>query len=178
MKIVDKLNLLGIDIEYGDVLERADLSSVGRPHVASVLVERGYVDSTSEAFYRFLGDNGPAYVSKQKLSPAESIAMILDAGGVPVLAHPGVLQQYLIPELVSLGLMGLEVFHSYHTVQVSDYYCHVAKRYKLLITGGSDFHDRVKDRTVMGSVRLPYEHVEALKEGRRYISQKLEAASD
>jgi predicted metal-dependent phosphoesterase TrpH len=177
MMMVDKLNQLGMDIEYDDVLKRADSSSVGRPHVAAALVEKGHVDNASEAFYRFLGDGGPAYVGKQKLSPAEAIAMILDAGGVPVLAHPGVLQQSIIPEMVSLGLMGLEVFHPYHTAQVSDYYCDLARRYNLLITGGSDCHGQAKGKMTMGSVRLPYEYVDALKEARDDVLQKLEAAS-
>ena len=177
MEMVDKLNQLGMDINYGDVLERTDLSSVGRPHVAAALVERGHVVNTSEAFHRFLGDNGPAYVSKQKLSPAEAIAMILDAGGVPVLAHPGMLKQYLIPELVSLGLMGLEAFHSYHTSQVSDYYCRIAEQYNILVTGGSDCHGRARDKMSMGIVKLPYKHVEALKEARKDVLQNLEAAS-
>ncbi len=178
MMMVDKLNQLGMDIEYDDVLKRADSSSVGRPHVAAALVENGYVDTASEAFYRFLGDGGPAYVGKHKLSPAEAIAMILDAGGVPVLAHPGVLQQSIIPEMVSLGLMGLEVFHPYHTAQVSDYYFDLARRYNLLITGGSDCHGQAKGKMTMGSVRLPYEYVDALKEARDYVLQNLEAASD
>jgi predicted metal-dependent phosphoesterase TrpH len=177
MMMVDKLNQLGMDIEYDDVLKRADSSSVGRPHVAAALVEKGHVDTASEAFYRFLGDGGPAYVGKYKLSPAEAIAMILDAAGVPVLAHPGVLQQSIIPEMVSLGLMGLEVFHPYHTAQVSDYYCDLARRYNLLITGGSDCHGQAKGKMTMGSVRLPYEYVDALKEARDDVLQKLEAAS-
>jgi hypothetical protein len=104
--------------------------------------------------------------------------MILDVGGVPVLAHPGVLQQSIIPELVSLGLMGLEVFHPYHTVQLSDYYFDLARRYKLLITGGSDCHGQAKGKMTMGSVRLPYEYVDALKEARDYVLQNLKAASD
>jgi predicted metal-dependent phosphoesterase TrpH len=177
MAIVDKLNQLGVDIGYDDVLRRADCSSVGRPHVAAALVERGDVSSASEAFYRFLGDGGPAYVPKHKLSPAEAIAMILDVGGIPVLAHPGVLQQSIVPDLVSCGLMGLEAFHPYHSVETSDYYCDLAEKYNLLITGGSDCHGQAKGRMVMGIVRLPYEHVNALKVARRIILQKLEAAS-
>ena len=177
MMMVDKLNQLGIEIEYDDVLKRADSSSVGRPHVAAALVEKGHVDTASEAFYRFLGDGGPAYVVKHKLSPADAIAMTLDAGGVPVLAHPGVLQQSIIPEMVSLGLMGLEVFHPYHTAQVSDYYSDLARRYNLLITGGSDCHGQAKGKMTMGAVRLPYEYVGLLKEARDDVLQNLEAAS-
>jgi len=184
MRMVDKLNQLGMDIEYRDVLKRADSTSIGRPHVAAALVERGHVATVSEAFYRFLGDSGPAYMPKQKLSPAEAITMILGVGGIPVLAHPGILQQDIVSELVSFGLMGLEAFHPYHTVgtrhdvSLSDYYCHLAEEHNLLITGGSDCHGQGKGKMAMGSVRLPYEHVDALKEAKKAILQKLEPASD
>ena len=104
--------------------------------------------------------------------------MILDVDGIPVLAHPGALQQDIVPELVSLGLMGLEAFHPYHTNELSDYYCDLAKQYNLLITGGSDCHGRAKGRMIMGSIRLPYEHVNALKEAKKNVSQRLEPASD
>jgi predicted metal-dependent phosphoesterase TrpH len=178
LRIVDKLNQLGVDLEYDDVLQLADTNSVGRPHVAAALVEKGHVATISEAFDRFLGDNGPAYMPKQKLSPTEAIAMILDVGGVPVLAHPGGLQQDIILELVSSGLMGLEAFHPSHNSQLSNYYCDLARRYSIIITGGSDCHGLIKGRMAMGSVRLPYEHVEALKEARDFVLHNLEAASD
>jgi len=177
MRIVDKLNQLGMDIEYGDVLKLADTNAVGRPHVATALLEKGYVSTISEAFNRFLGDDGPAYMPKQKLSPADAIAMILNVGGVPVLAHPGQIQQDIIPELVSSGLMGLEAFHPSQSLQLSDHYCELAKGYNIVITGGSDCHGLIRDRIAMGSVRLPYEHVEALKEARDFVLQNLEAAS-
>ena len=172
MRIVDKLNQLGIDIEYDDVLKRADSISIGRPHVATALVEKGHVATASEAFYRFLGDSGPAYVAKQKLTPAEAIMMILDVGGIPVLAHPGMLQQNIVPKLASSGLMGLEAFHPYHTIELSDYYCDLAKQHNLLVTGGSDCHGLAKGKMVMGSVRLPYEHVDAMKKARKAILRR------
>ncbi len=178
MKMVDKLNQLGLDMEYDDVLERADLIAIGRPHVANALVKRGYVATASEAFYRFLGDNGPAYVPKYKLAPAEAIAMILDVGGVPIIAHPGMIHQSLVPELASLGLMGVEAFHPSHSVQISDYYCDLAEKHNLLITGGSDCHGEAKGAMTMGKIRLPYKYIDALKEARTDILHKLEAASD
>jgi hypothetical protein len=177
MKMVDKLNELGVNINYDDVLSRTNSKAVGRPHVAAAILEKGHVSSFSEAFSRFIGDDGPAYVSKQKLSPAEAITMVLDAGGVPVLAHPGMLQQSIVPDLVSLGLMGLEAFHPSHSAQVSDYYCHLAKQYTLLVTGGSDCHGEAKDEKSMGSVRLPYKHVKDLKKARDYVLKNLKMAS-
>ena len=173
-KIVDKLNELGMEIEYDDVLKLADSSSVGRPHVATALVEKGYVTTNSEAFNRYLFDGGPAYVQKKKISPAGAIAMILNAGGVPILAHPGMIQQDIIPELISMGLMGLEAFHPFHSIQLSNYYCDLAKRYKILITGGSDCHGEAKSKTYLGSVRLPYKHVDALKQAKDYVLEMLD----
>ncbi len=178
MKMVDKLNELGLEIEYDDVFKQTDVNAVGRPHVAVALLERGHVDNISEAFNRFLGNDGPAYMPKHKLSPAEAIALILDVGGIPVLAHPGALKQEITSELVSCGLMGLEVFHPYHTSQLSDYYRDFARQNHLLITGGSDCHGWAKDRVTIGDVRLPYEHVDALKRARKTILQKLERAAD
>ena len=176
MRMVDKLNQLGLAIDYDDVLKHADSTSVGRPHVAAALVERGHVYNISEAFNRFLGDDGPAYMPKHKLSPAEAIAMILDVGGVPILAHPGSLQQNSVSELMSLGLMGLEALHPQHNVQISNYYCDFAKEQNLLITGGSDCHGRAKDRMTLGNIKLPYKHVDALKKAGAAILQKLEQA--
>ncbi|MFC1713342.1 PHP domain-containing protein [Candidatus Poribacteria bacterium] len=178
IKMVDKLNELGVEIEYDDVFKQADLNSIGRPHVALALVERGHVATRSEAFQRFLADDGPAYMPKHKLSPAEAIALILDAGGIPVLAHPGSLQQDIIPELVSCGLMGLEAFHPQHAMELSDYYCDLARQHHILITGGSDCHGWVKDRLTIGDVRLPYEHIDALKRARKTILQELERAAN
>ncbi|MBD3181973.1 PHP domain-containing protein [Candidatus Poribacteria bacterium] len=177
MEMVDKLNDLGIDIDYDDVFKQEErVDSIGRPHVASALMEKGYVGTKQEAFDRFLFHNGPAYVPKKKLSPQEAIAMILNVGGIPVMAHPGMMMQGIIPELVSMGLMGVEVYHPNHSSQDSDYLARVAKEYNLLITGGSDYHGGFKSS--MGSIKLPYEHVEALKEARNYISEKINTALD
>lgn len=177
MKMVDKLNNLGIDIEYGDVFKWTDSGAVGRPHLATALVEKGHVFTASEAFYRFLADDGPAYVSKQKLSPDEAIKIVLNAGGIPVLAHPGRLGKDIILDLISSGLMGLEAFHPCHSIRLSDYYCDLAEQYNLLITGGSDCHGRAKGEMTMGSIRVPYKHVDALKDTKEAILQKLEQAS-
>lgn len=178
MKMVDKLNELGMELEYDDVFKQADVTSIGRPHVAAALVEKGHVSNISEAFNEFLGDDGPAYLPKHKLSPAEAIALILDVGGIPVIAHPGALQQDIMPELISCGLMGLEALHPNHSMQLSDYYCDFAKQNHLLITGGSDCHGRGKGRTTMGSIKLPYEHVDALKKAKKTILRELERAAN
>ena len=176
MEIVDKLGKMGMKLDYDEVLLLGDSDSIGRPHVATALVNRGYVFDKKEAFDRYLHDNGPAYVPKKKLTPDEAIAMILDVGGIPVLAHPGMLRQSIIPDMVSLGLMGLEVFHPNHSDYQLNYLRGMAERYGLLITGGSDYHGDTNGRALMGSIRLPYRHVEALKEAQRDLAEKLGAA--
>ncbi|MBM3212198.1 PHP domain-containing protein [Candidatus Poribacteria bacterium] len=177
-EMVDKLKNLGVYIEYGDVLKLADSKSVGRPHVAAALVEKGHVSNTSEAFIKYLSNGGPAYIQKKKLSPEDAFAMILNSGGVPVLAHPGMIQEDIIPDLIPMGLMGLEAFHPYHNIYVTNYFCELAKYYRLLITGGSDCHGEAKGKMFLGNIKLPYEHVKALENARDYILEKLESISD
>ena len=117
-----------------------------------------------EAFERFLKKHRPAWVPKFKISIADAIHLIHQAGGVAVLAHPGLNRHdELIPELVSEGLDGLECFHSKHTPAASAHYVELAERHGLLITGGSDCHGLNKGQPLIGSIKLPYERVEELK---------------
>jgi len=164
LKMMEKLNQLGIKIEHSDVFKITKLDYVGRPHLAVALVQNGYADTISDAFQKFLGNNAPAYIPKPAFSPYEAIKMILDSHGIPVLAHPGMLKQDVLDELISYGLMGIEAYHSYHSNQITDYYRDIAIKNKLLITGGSDFHGFENSKRVLGDVRLPYEYVEKLKE--------------
>ncbi len=163
IKMIDKLSDIGIKLEYETMLNNLNPVSIGRPHLASALVENGYVSTISEAFDKFLNNNSPIYIAKQKLYPVEAIKIILKAGGIPVLAHPGYLQQNMLDELVSFGLMGLEAFHPCLDVQISNYYCELAKKYDLLITGGSDYHGFSESKISIGEIRLPYKYVEDMK---------------
>lgn len=163
IKMIDKLNDIGIKLEYETVLSKLNAVSIGRPHLASVLVESGYVSTISEAFDKFLNNNSPIYIAKQKLYPAEAIKIVLKAGGIPVLAHPGYLQQTMLNELISFGLMGLEAFHPCLDIQISNYYCELAKKYNLLITGGSDYHGFSDSKVSIGEIRLPYKYIEDMK---------------
>src|SRR5207249_4619558 len=114
-KMVEKLNALGIRIDFARVRALAS-GAVGRPHVARALVEAGVVGSTEEAFEKYLGRNGPAYVERMKLSPPEAVQVIHRAGGIPVLAHPGWgVKDEMITALVETGLEGLEVYYPDHT---------------------------------------------------------------
>lgn len=166
IKMIDNLNEIGIKLEYETVLNKSSSASIGRPHLALALVESGYVSTVSEAFNKFLNNSSPIYVAKQKLDPASAIKMILSAGGTPVLAHPGYMQQNTIEELVSFGLMGLEAFHPCLEIQISNYYYELAKKYNLLITGGSDFHGLPDSKISIGEIRLPYKYIEDMKKVR------------
>jgi 3',5'-nucleoside bisphosphate phosphatase len=166
LQIIDRLKELGMDIQQNDVFHQTDSNSVGRPHLAAALVKNGYVETISEAFQRFIGNNGPAYIPKAAFSPSEAINLILEAEGVPVLAHPTMIKRDVrdvLEELVSYGLLGIEAIHSYHTTQLSEYYCNLARQHNLLITGGSDYHGFENSKRVLGNVKIPYEYVEKLK---------------
>ena len=146
------------------VFELANCRSPGRPHVARALVDAGLVSSLDEAFHRFLKKNRPAWVPKFKMSASHAIDLIHEAGGVAVMAHPGLNRtDEVIPGMVDAGLDGIECFHTKHSTATSEHYLELADRFHLLITGGSDCHGYSKGKPVMGSVRLPYQHVERLK---------------
>ncbi len=163
-EMVARLNRLNVPLEAEAVFELANCRSPGRPHVARALVDAGLVGSLDEAFDRFLKKNRPAWVPKFKMSASRAIELIHQAGGVAVMAHPGLNRtDQVIPIMVEAGLDGIECFHTKHSTSTSEYYLEIAGRYHLLVTGGSDCHGHSKGAPVMGSVRLPYEHVERLK---------------
>jgi predicted metal-dependent phosphoesterase TrpH len=140
-KIVENLNEQGIDLRFETVLRFAAGGALGRPHIANALLHEELVYSFKEAFDSFLGYNSPAYVEKLQMTPKEVFDLIKGAGGIPILAHPGVTQvDDLIPQLVEFGLAGLEVYHSDHSSTVRRHYSELCRRNKLLFTGGSDFH--------------------------------------
>ncbi len=157
-RMVQKLAALGVTIPLERVFALADEGSVGRPHVAQVLLERGYVGSIQEAFDRYIGSSGPAYVPHYRLEPSRAIELIHGAGGVAVLAHPGYYEDYraVIAALVPLGLDGVEVYYPDHTPGVVQDLEVLARQYKLAMTAGSDFHRREGDGSArIGSVRVP-----------------------
>ena len=163
-EIVARLNRLGIPLQTEAVLSLASCNSPGRPHVGRALVKGGFCATLDEAFERFLKKNRPAWVPKFKISTEAAIALIHDAGGVAVLAHPGLHRQDdFIPQLVAEGLDGLECYHSKHTPAACERYVQLAEQYHLLVTGGSDCHGLNKGVPLMGSVKIPYQHVIDLK---------------
>ena len=163
-EMVARLNQLDIPLQADAVLAIANCRSPGRPHVARALVMGGFCSSMDEAFERFLKKNRPAWVPKFKISATEAIELIHQAGGLAVIAHPGLNRvDEIIPGLVRAGLDGLECFHTKHTPNTSEHYVGLAKQLGLLITGGSDCHGLNKGKPLIGTVKLPYEYVEQLK---------------
>ncbi len=146
-EMVDKLTEMGYPIEFSDVKKFATGVSIGRPHVARALVERGYVDEIGDAFTdQFIGGGGDAYVEKKKVLPLEAIQVILKAGGVPVIAHPHLinhgkaLDKEEIARLKDAGLKGVEVYQTKHDEKTTLKYKKIAEELDLIITGGSDYH--------------------------------------
>lgn len=174
LEIVEKLNSLGYEINYEEILKIAKNSAVGRPHIASALVSMGYTKNNSEAFDKLLKRGKPAYVPKHKISPTEAVRFIRYFRGIPVIAHPGLAgKDHIIPVLVKAGLLGIEVYHSDHKLQDVLKYLNLAKRYGMLITGGSDFHGIEPTRKrVMGVPELEMNTVIEMKN----IKEKLENA--
>lgn len=155
--ITEKLNALGVAIDYSEIERQAGGGSVGRPHVARALVERGTCSDQQEAFVRFLRKGRPAYVPRYRLSPQEGIELIRDAGGLPVMAHPGICRAEGVVEwLVDLGIGGLEAYHVAHSPRETEQFIETAHEYGLLVTGGSDSHGPGGSIPVrIGSVDVP-----------------------
>lgn len=163
-EIVARLNQLGIALTAETVFALANCQSPGRPHVARALVAAGVCASLEEAFERFLKKHRPAWVPKFKMSAAEAIALIHEAGGAAVLAHPALNRvDDLIPGFVAAGLDGIECFHTKHPPTIRDRYIGLANRLGALITGGSDCHGMNKGKPLIGTVRLPCVYFEKLQ---------------
>jgi predicted metal-dependent phosphoesterase TrpH len=127
-------------------------------------VQAGLCRSLDEAFERFLKKNRPAWVPKFKMGAADAIGLIHQAGGVAVLAHPGLNRtDAVIPDMVEAGLDGIECFHTKHSMATAEHYLEIADEFHLLVTGGSDCHGMSKGKPLIGTVKLPYQHVEKLR---------------
>ena len=164
-RIAARLTELGMPIDPREVFDLVQEGSAGRPHVAQVMVRHGYVKSVREAFDKYLRSGGPAHVPRKKLSPAEAVALIRKARGVPVLAHPGLAgKDELIPELVRAGLMGIECYYQEHSGSQTAAYVQMCKDLGLVATGGSDFHgSRAGRPNPLGTPHVPLAAYQALK---------------
>lgn len=172
-QIVERLRHLGLAISYDEVKELAGTDAVGRPHIARVLMEKGYVQTSKEAFDRFLARGKAAYVARELPEPTEAIAWIRQAKGVAVLAHPlwvkrtGEALRKLCEKLKDAGLGGIEVHYSTHTPQQTSDFLNLARQLDLLVTGGSDFHGLTKPDIEVGvgrgSLKVPDKLLEPLR---------------
>jgi len=173
--MVELLNQNGVPISVKKVFEGSTDGTIGRLHLARVMTQENTVKNTKEAFDRYIGDGKPCYVGHRRLDYTDAIDMIREAGGVPVLAHPGSMgKDEYIPAYVKAGIRGIEAVHSKHHPLVRDKYIELADEYGLLVTGGSDCHGmKEKDGILIGKVKIGYGTVKALREE----AQKIRAAN-
>ena len=163
-RMAERLAALGIPIDPAEVFALVREGSAGRPHVAQVMVRRGYVKSVREAFDRYLGAGKPGHVPRKKLSPEDAVRLLRRAGGVPVLAHPGLAaRDEIIPALVEAGLMGIECYYNEHSAAQTGGYLQMCRDRGLVATGGSDFHGPTVRAARLGTPRVPLAAWEALK---------------
>jgi predicted metal-dependent phosphoesterase TrpH len=172
-EMVAAINKMGVPLEAEAVFALANCKSPGRPHVARAMVKAGLVANLDEAFERFLKKGRPAWVPKTKMSALEGVELIHQAGGLAVMAHPGLNRtDDIIPDLVAAGLDGIECFHTKHSTVMAERYLEIAEKYDLLVTGGSDCHGFSKKAPLIGTVKLPYEHVEKLHAAKKSADEK------
>jgi len=164
-KMVERLRELGMPVEWLRVQDMAHGESICRPHIAQALLEKGFVGSEREAFDKYIGRDGPAYVERDKIQPADAVKIIMSANGLPVLAHPADIKDLnnLIIELKDAGLVGLEAYYGQYDSNTVKKMVRLADEHGLLTTGGSDYHHFGDDREVpLGKVDVPEESIRGL----------------
>jgi hypothetical protein len=163
--IIAKLKSLDIHIDWQRVQELAGSGSLGRPHIAQAMLEKGYIAYFKEAFDKYIGLGGPAYVERFKITPAEAVALIIRANGLPVLAHPLTAgePEAMIAGLKEAGLAGIEVYYDNYNENERASLAKLARKYDLIATGGSDYHGLDDSaETMPGSANVPPESLERL----------------
>jgi predicted metal-dependent phosphoesterase TrpH len=163
-RIVKKLNNLGVSISFDHVVSIANDSAIGRPHIATALLEAGYVSNFYEAFEKYIGNNCPAFERKIHVSPQSALKLINDAQGLSFIAHPGFINERILLSLINFGLDGIEVIHPSHNPSQIKFYRGIVNEYCLLASGGSDFHGgKREDDNNLGKYCIPYSDFEAMK---------------
>lgn len=163
--MISKLKRLGMDVDWRRVRRLAGDGTVGRPHIAQVMMQDGYVSSFQEAFDKYIGQGKPAYVERIKLTPAEAVRLILKVKGLPVLAHPLTIDNHeaMVAELKKAGMVGIEVYYKDFTGEERKRLADLARRYGLIATGGSDYHGIDDSAEVMvGEAGVPLAAAEQL----------------
>ena len=164
LRIVKKLNNLGIHLTIESVLQKSKSGAVGRPHIAQALIEGGYVGNFYEAFDKFIGNNCPAYERKIHLSPQSALKLISDAGGLSFIAHPGYINEKILLSLINAGIDGIEVVHPSHNMNQVKYYRGIVNEYCLLASGGSDYHGgKREDEQNLGKFYVTRDNLEAMR---------------
>lgn len=165
LKIVEKLNALGMPVDAADVLAKAGGGALGRPHIAAVLVEKGLVANTQEAFDKYIADGGVAYVPKYKMDPAQAIEHIQAAGGLAFIAHPGIFltKPEEIEALIAYGFDGIEIYHPKHNSKMIAQLEALAKKHDLLVSGGTDYHGFKGRDEPLGFIKVEYALLERIK---------------
>jgi hypothetical protein len=155
-RIVERLAELGYVLEPGDLAAAAENGAVGRPHIGEAMVRRGYVGSITEAFERFLRRGAPAWVDRRRLSLGAALRLLRRSGGLPVLAHPGIIRtdtgglEHLVRDAARLGMVGIECYYPLHDEATVTHCLALAGNYGLAPTGGSDYHGTVKPDAILG----------------------------
>ena len=164
-RMIAKLKNLGLPVEWERVQEIVGSGSIGRPHIAQAMLEKGYIASIKEAFNNYIGWGGSAYVERDKMPPAEAVKLILRVNGLPVLAHPSTINdpEAIVTELKASGLLGIEAYYDGYTAKESKKLVNLAEKYGLIATGGSDFHGiDASIETMIGGADVPTASAEQL----------------
>ncbi|MBN1155767.1 PHP domain-containing protein [candidate division KSB1 bacterium] len=159
-QILHRLRQCNIIIDWEELKSRYGERSIGRPHIAEILIEKNCVKNHNEAFEKYLGDDCPCYIPKYKITPSEAITIIKEANGISFIAHPGVdIELQGLRDLIALGIDGIETVHPRHSIAQIERYKQLVKQYDLQESGGSDYHGDKKLGPAMGSFTIPYEIV-------------------
>jgi len=170
--MVAKLDKLGVHLDWQRIEQIAGSSVMGRPHIAQAMLEKGYIGSFKQAFTDYISRDGPAYVEREKITPAEAVALIIKARGVAVLAHPFTINEpeAMITELKAAGLAGIETYYDNYTAEDISRLVAIAQKHNLIATGGSDYHGIDSSETAIGDIDLPLASVEKLVAKARKIN--------
>ncbi|MCP3888235.1 MAG: PHP domain-containing protein [Desulfobulbaceae bacterium] len=172
LKIIDKLRKMGLEVSFAEIESISGPGLMGRPHIAKLLVEKGYVKSMDEAFEKYLGVKGSGYVSRFVFQISEAIQLIKNAGGLAVLAHPYNLQQIdggfhcFVAEMVKEGLDGIEAYYPTHSKKFRKELLQLARKESIIVTGGSDYHGSIRLGTTLAggkNVSVPYDLLQRMK---------------
>jgi hypothetical protein len=164
-RMLTKLKTFGIHIEWQRVQEIAGSGSIGRPHIAQAMLEKGYIASLKEAFVKYIGRGSPAYVERERMTPVEAVELVLRANGLPVLAHPLTtdVREMTVVELKAAGLVGIETYYNGYSADEINGLLNLANRHNLIATGGSDYHGvDTNAETMIGGADVPMECVTRL----------------